>query len=119
MSQRLLISRSPHTDSCYDCVLDGNQKSESEVIKAIEDDFFCRDHRTGTYLGPFKITIDDIDLYKAYESMIKKAFVDIGRRYPDDVWFIYCKGKNIKHPNRNQLKEFIKDNTNGYKRRTS
>lgn len=99
MSQRLHIGET--TDDTYDCVV----IDDRDIYNKLLSEWLL--YSNGMYLGPFKIRIENVILFKKIEPEIKRLFNNIGQNYPEDIWFIY-KGKNsIEHPTEKELNDFI------------
>lgn len=102
MSQRLHIGNTSET--FYDCVLmdrhDAPQKLLSEWLA----------YEKGALLGPWKIRIGDIDLFRSLEPLIVAAFRNVGKEYPDDVWAFYLEDSVIEHPSAEELMIWISAN---------
>jgi protein-tyrosine phosphatase len=62
----------------------------------------------GIFLGPWKIRISDIELFKTVEFVIKHTLETVGKKYPDDIACFYIGEKSIWHPTEDELKRFIK-----------
>jgi len=99
MSQRLHVGKTK--ESFYVCVIE----DESDVYNKLLSEFFCK--HNGVFLGPWKIRIGDINLFKKIEFLLSKAFDSVGKKYPDDVWVFYQEDKYLVHPTKKELAKWI------------
>jgi len=99
MSQRLHIGAT--AEEFYDCVLEEADGAEEKLLC---DWLF---YRSGLYLGPWKIRIGDLSLWRRIAPIIAKVLRGVGHKYPDDVWFFYYGKNEIEHPTAKQLRAFL------------
>jgi hypothetical protein len=100
MSQRLHIG--PTDDPVYDCVI----ASTEGVMEKLMADWLCMNEGDG-YLGPWKIRIGDLDLWRKIEPTVAGLFRDLGRSFPDEIWAFYMGDRRIENPTAEQLSEWL------------
>lgn len=101
MSQILHIGTTENKDF-FDCVLENNIDAE----KKLKEDWLLLSERF--YFKPFKIIISDMNLFIEIEPVIKSVFEQIGEQYPESIWMFYYLNEFIEHPNKKELKEWLK-----------
>ncbi len=105
MSQRLLVTTNPRKyEDVYDALIH-NEMNENEIFREIE--YKWLDRNGGMWFGPWKVRIEDINVFKLAEPFIQSVFADIGEVYPDCVWVFYKDRKTIEHPSQAELGDFL------------
>jgi len=62
----------------------------------------------GSYLGPWKIFVYDMDLFRKVNVHIHRLFAAQGQEYPECIWGFYCQSyRSIIHPSREELENWI------------
>lgn len=106
MSNRLYIGNPKNCDhiGLYDCVI-------SEITEDTNDKII-----DWMMSGPYKITIDDIKLFRRASPLIKSLFDACESEhyiYPECVWHFYKNDSPIKlrieHPNTEELENWVND----------
>jgi hypothetical protein len=100
MSQRLYIGSNP-PEKIYDCVIDSTENVGEKLLS----EYFCLSK--DTFIGPWKIRIADLGLYRLIEPDVRAAFELLGKSYPSDVWVFYMNGHSIDHPTTIELDSFL------------
>lgn len=99
MSQRLHIGQTDN--KTYDCVL----SSEHDVRSKLRKDWLCCEYKM--FIGPWKIFIGDVVLFRAVEPVIASTLAEIGTTYPDDIWVFVCDSRTIEHPTQAELDAWL------------
>jgi len=119
MSQRLLLRRSDKPsehDGVYDCILTELDNDPREVQAKLEKDYFCVFYHCNIrrFLGPWKVFIEDLQIYKQHEVLLKEIFNYFGKEkggWPECVWqfsFFHTKTKeSLWHPTKEQFEEYL------------
>lgn len=102
MSQRLLISNSKES-AIYDCII----RNDTISVSRIQKEWLLYNPKRRVFLGPFKIRIDNIALFRRVQDKIKKSLETLGKKYPDDVWAFYFKDMVIEHPTGDELNNWL------------
>ena len=102
MSQRLHIGETK--EKFYDCVL----TTERDAGNALWYEWLAYDKEG--FLGPWKIRIKDVELFKAVQPRIEQIFTKLGLAYPDSIWMFYFEdGSELIHPSNEQLTQKLKE----------
>jgi len=101
MSQRLYVGETDEV--IFDCILTSADGAHEKLARD-----WLR-FGSGFYLGPWKIWIDDIDLWRAVEPAIENVIVYAGGKYPDDVWMFYRGVRKIEYPTKDELEAWLRD----------
>ena len=104
MSQRLLICLKENVDKEKDNYFDAIFSEDSDLRTLLE----WVDYTQGLYLGPWKITVRDIELINIFNNEFNQLckVIDEINGY-EDIWFIYYKDKGIEHPTIEEVREFL------------
>ena len=100
MSQRLLISFKKNInkkeDDFYDAIFD-----ESSDIRSLLE---WISYDQGSYLGPLKITIRDVQLFSLFNVEFEKLCKILSElKGYEDIWGIYYNDKILTYPNINEV----------------
>lgn len=108
MSQRLLIGKSEKDNlNVYEVVIT-RETDKERIVDIIKTDFFkYRPAEDKDFLGPWKIRINDVELFKEIWPKIQKCFRFFGKKFPEDVWCFFLNDKKIEHPTKRELLLFI------------
>jgi hypothetical protein len=104
MSQRLHIGKTDKT--LYDCIIADADGAELKI----KEDFLCL-QPNGYFLGPWKIRISDVALYREIEPILTQVFSSIGNEFPKCTWVFYHGDKDIVHPTREELDAWLEQIT--------
>jgi hypothetical protein len=106
LSQRLLVCRADHANmDGYDAVLT-ERLSEAEARAVLVADWLFGHGRV--YFGPWKITVEDVAVYRQHERMIAAVLESRRHAYPDAVWVFYAPGRpRLEHPTREALEAWL------------
>ena len=105
MSQRLYIGKSPDVQGYYDCII---KEYSADIDNLLKEKWIS--YKDGWYLKPWKIIIEDLDLFIKIEPHILKLISSLECKYPQDIWLFYYRGKDIAHPSDEELENFIEEN---------
>lgn len=100
MSQRLYVGKTE--EKWPDCIIDRVEGAQGKLL----EEWLCW---TGLFfLGPWKIRIGDMELFRELNSVLRKTFEVVGRKYPKDVWVFYWNDRTIEHPTEEQLERWLR-----------
>lgn len=86
--------------SFYDLVLNDERDADEKLRR----DWLVMDG--GMFLGPWKIRIGDLELWKCIEPLLAKMFTELGHQYPECVWMFYYGDRSLEHPSKDKLQKF-------------
>ncbi len=105
MSQILFIGYTK-TPKYYECVIETTENIN--IIDKLKTAWLCL--KDGYYLGPWKIIIEDKELFELVSLYIKDLFLSLDINYPNDIWYFICGKARIEHPTMKQLDLFLIEN---------
>lgn len=102
MSQRLHIGKTE--EIFYDYVITSDSE---DLVERLESEWLFLIN--GAFLGPIKIHIGDLPLYRKVHNKIKYVVEKHFREsYPEKIWAFYRYGESIEHPTTDELEKFLK-----------
>jgi len=64
----------------YDCVITEECGAREKLMR----EWLC--YSNGVFIGPWKITIGDAELWKSIEPIVQDVIESVSYDYPEDIW---------------------------------
>jgi hypothetical protein len=111
MSQTLLIQENKTERSrMWDSVIVRGM-SIKEIDYELRNNWVCENN--GYFVGPWKVTIESLDLFNDVRPIITEFFNKLKieeYRFPESIWGFYYKESFLFHPSDNELNLWLEKN---------